>query len=81
MEDMRSVPDEGDETVLIINFEKYHKMAKVVLEVQRFQVLYRMALAPGLRGWFEKEMEPFSEERIEHLAGYQRSLELEPEKE
>lgn len=74
----RSLPtDDGEMTV--INFHKHMKTARIVSELQRFQIPYRLAEVPELQTWMQNELV-----RVRSNGGtalqtlYRQSLVLEP---
>lgn len=63
----------------VINFDKHTKTAKIIGQLQRFQVPYRLAAVPEMQDWMEASI---SRVRNSDLANvqtfYRRSLLLEP---
>jgi hypothetical protein len=52
---LRQIPGSSssanDQAISVINFDKYAKMAKVVGQIQRFQIPYRFQAVPELQSW------------------------------
>jgi hypothetical protein len=70
----------GDgKAVSVINFDKHMKTAKIIGQLQRFQVPYRLAAVPEMQDWMEAQIQ-----RVQHSEQanvqtfYRRSLLLEP---
>lgn len=75
----RSLPtDEGG--LKVINFDKHMKTAKIISELQRFQIPYRLAEIPELQAWMQDELVRVLSKTAEESANtaYLRSLFLEP---
>ncbi|KAJ5934744.1 hypothetical protein N7466_004291 [Penicillium verhagenii] len=76
---VRSLPtDDGDRNV--INFDKHMKTARIISELQRFQIPYRLTEVPELQTWMQNELV-----RVRSIGGestnaafYRRSCVLEP---
>ncbi|PKX93150.1 guanine nucleotide exchange factor [Aspergillus novofumigatus IBT 16806] len=75
---LRSLPtDDGEMTV--INFDKHMKTAKIISELQRFQIPYRLIEVPELQTWMQNELVRVRSNGEKSLQTfYRRSLILEP---
>ena len=76
----RQLPSDGlEESKSVINFDKHMKTAKIISELQRFQIPYRFTEIPELQTWMQDQLV-----RVRTLDGssmqnhYRRSLILEP---
>lgn len=69
----------GEQAISVINFDKYAKMAKVVGQIQRFQVPYRFQPVPELQSWLEAYLHRMRESTTEMCGSFhRRSHVLEP---
>ncbi|GAA5903365.1 hypothetical protein JCM8208_001899 [Rhodotorula glutinis] len=50
-------PSPADPSLLLINFDRYHKMARIVGELQRFQSPYSLVEVPELQAYLSQELE------------------------
>ena len=75
---LRHLPtDEGEMSV--INFDKHMKTARIISELQRFQIPYRLAEVPELQAWMQNELVRVRSNGEKSLQTfYRRSLVLEP---
>lgn len=76
----RQLPGEGaEESKSVINFDKHMKTAKIISELQRFQIPYRLTEIPELQTWMQDQLVRVrtSNENNVH-SHYRRSLILEP---
>jgi hypothetical protein len=76
----RQLPgDTGREAISVINFDKHMKTAKIIGQLQSFQVPYRLAAVPEMQEWMEGQIQRV---RVSDQANvqsyYRRSLFLEP---
>lgn len=74
----RPVSTEGS-TKQLINFDKHVKTARIISELQRFQIPYRIAEIPEMQTWIDFEISRIHNSKaadVQHL--YRRSLLLEP---
>jgi hypothetical protein len=76
----RQLPGEPDrDSVSVINFDKHMKTAKIIGQLQSFQVPYRLAAIPEMQDWMESQIQRM---RVSDQANvqsyYRRSLLLEP---
>ncbi|KAL4929532.1 guanine nucleotide exchange factor [Aspergillus undulatus] len=68
---------EGDMSV--INFDKHVKTARIISELQRFQIPYRLTEVPELQAWMQSELVRVRSNGEKSLQTfYRRSLVLEP---
>ncbi len=77
----RQIPGIGlEESKSVINFDKHMKTAKIISELQRFQVPYRLQECPELQTWLQDQLVRVrtadQSEVVQNL--YRRSLLLEP---
>lgn len=80
---LRQIPGSSsassDQAISVINFDKYAKMAKVVGQIQRFQVPYRFHAVPELQSWLEAYLHRMRESTTEMCGSFhRRSHVLEP---
>ena len=67
------------EGISVINFDKHMKTAKIIGELQRFQIPYRLAEVEEIQDWIEAQMENIrSSDQSNVQDHYRRSLFLEP---
>jgi len=75
---LRTLPtDEGE--MAVINFDKHVKTARIISELQRFQIPYRLTEVPELQAWMQNELvrvRSNGETTAQNF--YRRSLVLEP---
>ncbi|CAI7564068.1 unnamed protein product [Penicillium glandicola] len=63
----------------VINFDKHMKTARIISELQRFQIPYRLTEVPELQAWMQNELVRVrSNGEITAQTFYRRSLVLEP---
>lgn len=65
--------------VALINFDKHVKTARIISELQRFQIPYRIAEVPEMQEWIDSQIDRVHNSQtadVQHL--YRRSLLLEP---
>ena len=77
----RQLPGEGvEESKSVINFDKHMKTAKIISELQRFQIPYRFTEIPELQTWMQDQLVRVrtSDEVNMTTSLYRRSLFLEP---
>lgn len=71
--------ESDDTTVPVINFGKHMKTAKIISELQRFQIPYRFTEVPELQTWMQDQLVRVrSSEQANVQNYYRRSLLLEP---
>ncbi|KAJ5655515.1 hypothetical protein N7507_007465 [Penicillium longicatenatum] len=75
---LRNLPtDDGERAV--INFDKHMKTARIISELQRFQIPYRLTEVPELQTWMQNELVRVrSNGETTAQTFYRRSLVLEP---
>jgi hypothetical protein len=76
----RQLPGEdGQEGVSVINFDKHMKTAKIIGQLQSFQVPYRLAAVPEMQDWMESQIQRVrASDQANVQSYYRRSLLLEP---
>lgn len=76
----RQLPgDTGSEGVSVINFDKHMKTAKIIGQLQSFQVPYRLAAVPEMQEWMDSQIQRVrSSDQANVQSYYRRSLLLEP---
>jgi RasGEF domain/RasGEF N-terminal motif len=63
----------------VINFDKHMKTAKIIGQLQRFQVPYRLAAVPEMQDWMEAQIQRVRNSDTSNVQSYyRRSLALEP---
>ena len=68
-----------EDSVAVINFDKHMKTAKIISELQRFQVPYRFVEVPELQTWMQDQLVRVrSSDQSNVQSYYRRSLLLEP---
>lgn len=76
----RQLPGEsGQDSVSVINFDKHMKTAKIIGQLQSFQVPYRLAAVPEMQEWMESQIQRVrASDQANVQSYYRRSLLLEP---
>lgn len=76
----RQLPGDGNgPSKSVINFDKHMKTAKIISELQRFQIPYRLAEVPELQTWMQDQLVRVRSSGQSNLQlYYRRSLMLEP---
>lgn len=76
----RQLSGEGvEESRAVINFDKHMKTAKIISDLQRFQIPYRFVEIPELQTWIQDQLVRVrSSDQSDFLSYYRRSLVLEP---
>ena len=76
----RQLPGEGaEESKPVINFDKHMKTAKIISELQRFQIPYRFTEIPELQTWMQDQLVRVrTSDECNMTNHYRRSLLLEP---
>lgn len=73
------VTEEGTTTKQLINFDKHIKTARIISELQRFQIPYRIAEVPELQQWIDAQVVRIRTSKAGDVQTlYRRSLLLEP---
>jgi hypothetical protein len=78
---MRQLPGYDDhEGISVINFDKHVRTTKIIGELQRFQVPYRLKKLPDLQEWIQAEIVRSSSGHVNEILQqyYRKSLLLEP---
>ena len=71
--------DDANNNVTVINFDKHVKTAKIISELQRFQIPYRLTEVPELQTWMQDQLVRVRSSDQSNLQSYyRRSLLLEP---
>jgi hypothetical protein len=63
----------------LINFDKHVKTARIISELQRFQIPYNIVEVPEMQAWIDYQIDRIHNSKaadVQHL--YRRSLLLEP---
>ena len=72
-------PSRNGTTKSVINFDKHMKTAKIIGQLQRFQVPYRLAAVPEMQDWMESQIQRVRcSDQANVQSYYRRSLILEP---
>lgn len=76
----RQLPGEsGRDGISVINFDKHMKTAKIIGQLQSFQVPYRLAAVPEMQDWMESQIQRVQSSDQANVSNYyRRSLLLEP---
>lgn len=76
----RQLPGEsGRDGVSVINFDKHMKTAKIIGQLQSFQVPYRLAAIPEMQDWMDAQIQRVrASDQSNVQSYYRRSLLLEP---
>jgi hypothetical protein len=76
----RQLPGEsGSDSMSVINFDKHMKTAKIIGQLQSFQVPYRLTAVPEMQEWMETQIQRVrSSDQANVQSYYRRSLLLEP---
>lgn len=75
----RQLTTEDEESIPVINYDKHMKTAKIISELQRFQIPYRLTEVPELQTWMQDQLvrvRSGGEKSFQNH--YRRSLVLEP---
>ncbi|GAA6048653.1 hypothetical protein JCM3770_002002 [Rhodotorula araucariae] len=70
-------PSPADPSLLLINFDRYHKMARIVGELQRFQSPYTLVEVPEMQAYLSQELEGLKRGQDAQTL-YRQSLMIEP---
>ncbi|KAF2127266.1 ras guanine-nucleotide exchange protein-like protein [Dothidotthia symphoricarpi CBS 119687] len=76
----RQLPGEsGRDNLSVINFDKHMKTAKIIGQLQSFQVPYRLAVIPDMQDWMQAQIQRVGlSDGANVQSYYRRSLILEP---
>jgi hypothetical protein len=72
----------GEDSISVINFDKHFRTAKIIGELQRFQIPYRLTEVPELQEWLQAQIVRVrcSNDQNNIQQYYRKSLLLEPRK-
>ncbi|KAF5024027.1 hypothetical protein F66182_3874 [Fusarium sp. NRRL 66182] len=72
--------DDGAGGITVVNFDKHARTAKIIGELQRFQIPYRLTEVPDMQDWMTSQIGHLrdSEEGNVQVSYYRKSLLLEP---
>ena len=71
--------DGTEDSIPVINFDKHMKTAKIISDLQRFQIRYRFAEIPELQTWMQDQLIRVRSADTSNVQNhYRRSLLLEP---
>lgn len=77
----KHLTDADGRDMTVINFDKHTRTAKIIGELQRFQIPYRLTELPDLQQWLQAEMDRVREADTSNniqVSYYRKSLLLEP---
>ncbi|KAF4967887.1 hypothetical protein FSARC_4627 [Fusarium sarcochroum] len=72
--------EDGAGGITVVNFDKHTRTAKIIGELQRFQIPYRLTEVPDMQDWMTSQISHLrdSEEGNVQVTYYRKSLLLEP---
>ncbi|KAH7237625.1 ras guanine nucleotide exchange factor domain-containing protein [Fusarium redolens] len=72
--------EDGNGGITVVNFDKHTRTAKIIGELQRFQIPYRLTEVPDMQDWMSSQISHLrdSEEGNVQVTYYRKSLLLEP---
>ena len=77
--DTRPVPDAPEGCCPLINFDKHIKTARIISDVQRFQIPYRLQEVPEIQTWIDVQLTRVTRTgSLDSMKLYRRSLAIEP---
>ena len=77
--DTRPVPDAPEGSTPLINFDKQIKTARIISDVQRFQIPYRLQEIPEIQSWIDAQLSRVKRTgSLDSMKLYRRSLAIEP---
>lgn len=77
--DTRPVPDAPEGSIPLINFDKHIKTARIISDVQRFQIPYRLQEIPEMQSWIDAQLSRVKRTgSLDSMKLYRRSLAIEP---
>jgi RasGEF domain/RasGEF N-terminal motif len=80
--DTRPIPDAPDGSTPLINFDKHIKTARIISDIQRFQIPYRLQEVPEIQSWIENQLARVKNAgSLDSMKLYRRSLAIEPREE
>lgn len=77
----KQLQDADGRDMTVINFDKHTRTAKIIGEMQRFQIPYRLTELPDVQDWLQAEMKRVREADTSNnvqVSYYRKSLLLEP---
>lgn len=76
----RQLPGEsGEDSITVINFDKHMKVAKIIGQLQSFQVPYPLTPVPEMQEWMESQVQRMhSSDQVNPQSFHRQSLLLEP---
>lgn len=77
----KQLQDADGRDMTVVNFDKHTRTAKIIGEMQRFQIPYRLTELPDLQDWLQSEMSRVREADPSNnvqVTNYRKSLMLEP---
>ncbi|KAK9770672.1 putative Ras guanine nucleotide exchange factor domain-containing protein [Seiridium cardinale] len=78
----KQLPGSGseDQGLTVVNFDKHMRTAKIIGELQRFQIPYRLSELPDLQDWIQAQIARVKEadQGNAQVSYYRKSLKLEP---
>lgn len=77
----KQLQDADGRDMTVVNFDKHTRTAKIIGEMQRFQIPYRLTELPDLQDWLQSEMSRVRESDPSNnvqVTNYRKSLMLEP---
>src|SRR5271170_222342 len=77
--DTRPVPDAPEGSTPLINFDKHIKTARIISDVQRFQIPYRLQEILEIQTWIDVQLQRVKRTgSLDSMKLYRRSLAIEP---
>jgi RasGEF domain/RasGEF N-terminal motif len=75
----RPVPDAPEGAPPLINFDKHIKTARIISDIQRFQIPYRLQEVPEIQSWIDAQLARVKQNgNLDSMKLYRRSLAIEP---
>ncbi|KAI0116500.1 ras guanine nucleotide exchange factor domain-containing protein [Nemania sp. FL0031] len=76
----KQLPGVGGQGMTVINFDKHSRTAKIISDLQRFQLPYRMTEIPDMQEWLQAQLDRTKEldQSNVQVSYYRKSLLLEP---
>lgn len=80
--ELPGVLTETGDTVSVINFDMYNRIAKIISHLQKFQVPYKLKAVPEMQTWIEQHLRRMRDGHDEMVSTFfRRSLMVEPKAE
>ncbi|KAF2166789.1 hypothetical protein M409DRAFT_54573 [Zasmidium cellare ATCC 36951] len=80
--ELPGVTTETGDTVSVINFDMYSRIAKIISHLQKFQVPYKLKQVPEMQTWMDQHLKRMRDGHDEMVSTFhRRSLSLEPKPE